>query len=237
MSFPRWATAIALVLCISAAACGGGAPIRYTVGDLEPITFSIDSILDELSRQLRARGYPVDASGIPEQWPAELPAIDLQYRFDSQVIPIDLTPDDPAKASTYSDINKQYAHLIERIELNEVTVLVMSNTSNIALPAVRLRISGKLDARADTPEVWQTMAVLPSIAAGQTGETHLEFLPGGETALDTAMASVKREAALELRSDITYSSRAHPALPRGAIVLRVIPTLTFFVNPSLGDIL
>jgi len=26
-------------------------------------------------------------------------------------------------------------------------------------------------------------------------------------------------------------------IPRGAITLRVIPTLTFFVNPSLGDIL
>lgn len=235
MSFPR--AAIALVLSISNAACGGGAPIRYTVEDLEPITFSIDSILDQVSQALRDRGYPVEASGVPAQWPAELPPIDLQYRYDSAVIPIDLTPDDPAKANAYSEINKKYAHLIERIELNEVTVLVMSNTSNIALPAVRLRISAKLDAKVDTPEVWQTMAELPSIAAGQTGEAHLQFLPGGETALDSAMASEKREAALELRSDITYSSKTHPAIPRGAIVLRVIPTLTFFVSPSLGDIL
>ena len=235
MSCPR--AAIALVLSISSAACGGGAPIRYKVVDLQPITLSIDSILDELSRELRARGYPVDASGIPAQWPAELPPIELQYRYDTAVIPIDLTPDDAAGANAYSEINKKYAHLIERIELNEVTVLVESNTSNIALPAVRLRISAKLDAKADAPGIWQTMAVLPSIAAGQTGETHLQFQPGGETALSTAMATDKREAALGLRSDITYSSKAHPAIPRGAIVLRVIPTLTFFVSPSLGDIL
>ncbi len=228
--------ALALYLALSSAACGGGAPIRYEVKDLQPITFSIDSILDQISSALRAQGYPVDASGIPAQWPAELPPIDLQYRYDSEVIPIDLTPADTA-TDPYSEINRQYAHLIERIELNQVTVLIESNTSNIALPAVRLRIAGKLDAQANTPGIWQTMAVLPSIAAGQTGEIHLQFQPGGESALSVAMATDKREAALELRSDITYSSRSHPAIPRGAITLRVIPTLTFFVNPSLGDIL
>ncbi len=236
MSCPGSSAAIALVLCMASAACSGGAPIRYEVKDLEPITFSIDSIKDEISSALRAQGFPVDTSGIPESWPAELPPIDLQYRYDSEVIPIDLTPDDTAH-DPYSEINRQYAHLIERIELNQVTVLIESNTSNIALPAVRLRIAGRLDAQAAAPGIWQTMAVLPSIAAGQTGEIHLQFQPGGESALSAAMATEKREAALELRSDITYSSKTHPAIPRGAIKLRVIPTLTFFVNPSLGDIL
>lgn len=237
MSRPGAALALALALAISSVACGGGAPIQYKVENLRPITLSIDSILDEVATALREQGYPVDASGIPEQWPADLPPIELQYRYDTEVIPIDLTPDDPAQATTYSDINEQYAHLIERIELNQVAILIESNTSNVALPAVRLRISGQLDARADTPGAWQTMAVLPSIAAGQTGETHLRFEPGGRTALEAAMAADKREAALQLRSDLTYSSRTHPAIPRGQIVLRVIPTLTFFVNPSLGDIL
>jgi hypothetical protein len=213
---------------VSQLACGVGVPLKLRIDEFTT-SLDVDQTTAQLEASLRTQGLlPTGSIALPELWPSSMPAIRYEVSLLSAPQAINLTPSDPNQQKKYAQV-MQYAHAINRIEINHVVLRVESNSLNVDLPSLKLEGAADMNASPFDRKAWQTLGVLPAGKAAQTADLPLEFIPGGETFLDDALSSDTKRFAIRTDGLLTFDTSVNPHRPRGKASLRVILEATFFV--------
>jgi len=226
---------ISLVLLVATglSACdSGGVPIRLRIDE-----FSMDLELDEMVQQslleFKALGlFPAETQFLPEVWPASLPAVSYRMGLTAPPIPVDLTPDPGSdEEDKYADISAA-AGVVKRIELNRLVVRIEASSINVDLPEMRLQVADDKDADPEDRLAWRTIGTIPGVGPEYVGDIEFEFLPGGESFLNSQLGDEAKEFAVRIKSNLEVDTDQNPQLPAGRAQIRLIVVATFFIDAS-----
>lgn len=233
MTLQRALLMAATATFLTAAACGGGVPVRVRIDEFT-MEVALDDVVDAAFSEMQAQGlFPPESRGLPVIWPNSLPNVRYRTVFTTPGVPIDLTPEPGSpEAEKYAEINK-VEDAIRRIELNRIVLRVEQNSLTVDLPALDFQVADEPDARGDDRLGWRTVGRLPSAPAGVIDDYEVELIPSGESYLNAQLADEAKEFAMRVRGRIDLDTTANGGrLPGGSAVVRMIVVATFFVEPE-----
>ncbi|MBW1810133.1 MAG: hypothetical protein JRJ87_18190 [Deltaproteobacteria bacterium] len=234
----RIATTICLLLGFILAAqflsaCdSGGIPIRLRIDEFT-MDIDIDEMIGEALTEFKSLGlFPAETSYLPELWPQSLPAIVYRMVLAADPIPVDLTPEPGSEdEEKYKDISRA-AGVITRIELNRLVLRIEASNVSVALPELSLQVAEDKDADAEDRLAWRTIGTIPGAEPGFVGDIEFEFLPGGESFLNSQLADDEKDFAIRVLSRLEFDTAQNPRLPAGKAKVRLIVVATFFVDAA-----
>lgn len=223
---------VVLAAGLMSACDSGGVPIRLRIDEFT-LDLELDEMVQDSLQEFKALGlFPPETQYLPEIWPASLPAVQYRMGLSAPPIPVDLTPepgsDDEDK---YKDIAAA-AGVVKRIELNRLVVRIEASSINVALPEMRLQVADDKDADPEDRLAWHTIGTIPGAEPGIVGDIEFQFLPGGESFLNSQLGDEEKEFAVRLKSNLEVDTDQNPRLPAGRARIRLIVVATFFIDPS-----
>ncbi|OGR09861.1 MAG: hypothetical protein A2341_14245 [Deltaproteobacteria bacterium RIFOXYB12_FULL_58_9] len=212
-------------------ACGGGVPVKLRIDEFS-FALSLDEIMEGATSELaKAHLLPPGTQRLPEVWPESLPDIQYQLKFDTDPVPIDLTPPPGSEeADKYSQINDA-KQAVRRIEINRLVLRVEQSNISVALPELTLQVADESDANPLDRHAWFSIGRMAPAEPGFIGDIELEWFTGGESFLNAQFGDDLKELAIRTVGEVSLDTEENRNLPRGVGSLRLIVVATFFVEP------
>lgn len=210
----------------------GGIPIRLRIDEFK-IDLELDEMVANSLQEFKSLGlFPPETQYLPEVWPDSLPEVSYRMLLAAPPIPVDLTPDPGSdEEEKYKDISAA-AGVVKRIELNRLVVRIEASSINVALPEMRLQVADDKEADPEDRHAWRTIGTVAGVEPGFVGDIEFEFLPGGESFLNSQLADEDKEFAVRIRSNLEIDTAQNDKLPAGRAQIRLIVVATFFIDPS-----
>ncbi|TET53421.1 MAG: hypothetical protein E3J64_03570 [Anaerolineales bacterium] len=222
-----------LLMSLLLSSCdSGGVPIRLRIDEFT-MDLDVDEMLAGALDKFKDMGLlNANTRYLPELWPESLPSVQYRVLLAAPPIPVDLTPDpDSEEAEKYKDISKAEG-VVTRIELNRLVLRIESSSITVALPEMRLQVADDKDAEPEDRLAWRTIGWIPGAEPGSVGDMEFEFLPGGESYLNSQLRDEDKEFSIRVLSKLEIDTDENPRLPAGKALVRLIVVATFFIDPA-----
>ena len=223
---------VSLATLLLSSCDSGGVPIRLRIDEFT-MNLDVDEMVGGALEKFKGMGFlSADAEYLPELWPESLPSVQYRVMLASPPIPVDLTPEeDSEETGKYDDISKAEG-VITRIELNRLLLRIESSDITVPLPETRLQVADDKDADPEDRLAWRTIGWIPGAEAGFVGDMEFEFIPGGESFLNSQLRDEEKEFSIRVQSKIEVDTDENPRLPGGVAQVRLIVVATFFIDPA-----
>lgn len=217
---------LAFVFGLQLVGCGGGVPIKIRIDEFS-MDLELDDALTRMEEELAAQG--ILPFGLPAVWPDSLPDIQYDLVLATDPVAAELTKEgEGADPDKYEDIEK----VIRRIEINRFVLRVEQSNLTLPLPKLALQVADEPDADPNNRRAWFTVGYLPGAPSRFVGDMEFEWVPGGESFLNSQLAEEEKAFAIRTIGTLPIDTELEPVLPRGAAKMRLIVVATFFVEPE-----
>ena len=223
----RFSLMLCLVLAFGAGGCGlldSTTEIRVEL-PVQEFDFELDAsiVKAQLQAYLDSQGIGIDISGMQEL-PADVAGVPLtiQQTFELELPPEQVDLSDEEDLRQYIESGK-----IKSVKIKFIRADIATNSLNFQTPEIEMWMDD-LSATGITANSDQ-VAIIPSIAAGATGEVDLEFTPGGRDTMSNYLLSY--QFALMAMVAITIDTSVTRTIPDGLLQGKLKISLEFTADP------